>query len=225
VTEAEWLACEDPQVMLPSLPEGSTERKLRLFAVACCRNVWAFLTDESSRDAVEFAERQADEVVSEEDRKRVRDAAYHAHWLARTYPGDSGTRNVRTCATGAALLAIAQTHRAAMAAAESARALAHESGDIFATVFAQASRAQAILLREILGNPFRPLVFDPAWRTSDVLALATGIYDEKAFDRMPILADALQDAGCANDDILAHCRGEGPHVRGCWVADLVLEKG
>ena len=57
-----------------------------------------------------------------------------------------------------------------------------------------------------------------------VVALARGIYDEKAFDRMPILADALQDAGCDNDDVLSHCRGGGPHVRGCWVVDLLLGK-
>ena len=77
----------------------------------------------------------------------------------------------------------------------------------------------------ILGNPFRPVAFDPAWRTLDVVALARGIYAERAFDRMPILADALQDAGCNNDDLLNHCRDTAtPHARGCWVVDLVLEK-
>ena len=80
------------------------------------------------------------------------------------------------------------------------------------------------MLRDVLGNPFRPVAVDPAWRTSTVVALARGIYDEKAFDRMPILADALQDAGCDNDDVLSHCRGGGPHVRGCWVVDLLLGK-
>ena len=82
----------------------------------------------------------------------------------------------------------------------------------------------AELLRDIFGNPVRPVALDPAWLSSDVVALARGIYDERAFDRMPILADALQDAGCTNDDILSHCRGDGPHVRGCWVVDLVLGK-
>jgi hypothetical protein len=77
----------------------------------------------------------------------------------------------------------------------------------------------------ILGNPFRPVTFDPAWRTSDVVLLAQGIYEERAFERMPILADALQDAGCDNADILAHCRDAStPHARGCWVVDLVLGK-
>ena len=80
-------------------------------------------------------------------------------------------------------------------------------------------------LREVFGNPFRPVTFDPAWLTSDVLALARGIYEERAFDRMPILADALQDAGCECDDILNHCRdANATHVRGCWALDLVLGK-
>ena len=81
------------------------------------------------------------------------------------------------------------------------------------------------LVRDVFGNPFAPTqLFDPAWLTSTVLALAKGIYEERAFDRMPILADALQDAGCDSADILDHCRGPGPHVRGCWVVDLVLGK-
>jgi hypothetical protein len=81
------------------------------------------------------------------------------------------------------------------------------------------------LLREVLGNPFRPVTVDPAWLTPTVVALAAGIYADRAFDRLPILADALQDAGCDLADIHAHCRGPGPHVRGCWVVDLVLGKG
>jgi hypothetical protein len=83
---------------------------------------------------------------------------------------------------------------------------------------------QTALLRDIFGNPFRPVAVDPAWLTSDVLALAKGIYEDRAFDRMPILADALQEAGCDSDDILNHCRGPGPHARGCWVVDLILGK-
>ncbi|MBN9122373.1 MAG: hypothetical protein J0I06_25070 [Planctomycetes bacterium] len=79
-------------------------------------------------------------------------------------------------------------------------------------------------MREVFGNPFRPVDVSP-WLTSDVVALARGIYDERAFDRMPILADALQDAGCDNVNVLDHCRGPGEHVRGCWVIDLLLGKG
>jgi hypothetical protein len=80
------------------------------------------------------------------------------------------------------------------------------------------------LLRDIFGNPFRPVAFDSHWRTADVLGLARAIYDDRAFERMPILADALMDAGCENEEIINHCRGEGPHVRGCWVVDLILGK-
>jgi hypothetical protein len=80
------------------------------------------------------------------------------------------------------------------------------------------------ILRDVFGNPFRPVAFSPDWRTDTVLALARQMYDSREFSAMPILADALQDAGCDNDDILSHCRGDGPHVRGCWVVDLVLGK-
>ncbi|MBP3961028.1 hypothetical protein J8F10_37890 [Gemmata sp. G18] len=84
---------------------------------------------------------------------------------------------------------------------------------------------QIALLHDIFGNPFHPVSLDPSWLTSTVVALAEGIYQGRTFDRMPILADALQDAGCDNDDILTHCRDVGSHVRGCWVVDLILGKG
>ena len=78
-------------------------------------------------------------------------------------------------------------------------------------------------MREIFGNPFRPITFNAAWRTTDVMLLATGIYEEKAFDGTPILADALQDAGCDSDALLNHLRdANATHVRGCWALDLVL---
>jgi hypothetical protein len=85
-------------------------------------------------------------------------------------------------------------------------------------------RSQADLVRDIFGNPFRKVKFSPSWRTDTAMSLARAMYESRDFSAMPILADALQDAGCDNDDILVHCRGPGPHVRGCWVVDLVLEK-
>ena len=84
--------------------------------------------------------------------------------------------------------------------------------------------SQSHRLRDVVGNPFRPVAFAPEWLTSDVLALARQMYESRDFGAMPILADALQDAGCDNTDVLNHCRGDGPHVRGCWVVDLVLGK-
>jgi hypothetical protein len=88
----------------------------------------------------------------------------------------------------------------------------------------QELRSQAHLLRDIFGNPFRPVAFAPAWRTDTAVSLARQMYESRDFSAMPILADALQDAGCDNAEILDHCRGPGPHVRGCWVVDLVLGK-
>jgi hypothetical protein len=83
----------------------------------------------------------------------------------------------------------------------------------------------AFVLDDLFGNPFRPVTLDPAWRTPGVIALARTIYADPAFNRMPELADALEQAGCISLDILAHCRQPCEHVRGCWVADLLLEKG
>jgi hypothetical protein len=80
------------------------------------------------------------------------------------------------------------------------------------------------LIRELFGNPFRPITLPSSWRSDTVLSLARQMYESRDFVAMPILADALQDAGCDSDDILEHCRGPGPHVRGCWVADRVLNK-
>jgi hypothetical protein len=82
----------------------------------------------------------------------------------------------------------------------------------------------ALVVRELVGNPFRPFSLNPSWLTPTVLALATGIYEERAFDSMPILADALQDAGCDNEEVLNHCRQPEKHGRGCWCVDLLLGK-
>ncbi len=78
--------------------------------------------------------------------------------------------------------------------------------------------------RDIFGNPFRPVAVDPAWLTPKVVAFATAVYADRAFDSLPILADALEEAGCVNADLLVHCRSDCPHVRGCWVIDRLLGK-
>ena len=84
--------------------------------------------------------------------------------------------------------------------------------------------AQASLLRDVIGNPFHGAAVEIRWQTANVVALARAIYAERAFQRLPILADALEDAGCTDRAILDHCRQPGEHVRGCWVVDLVLGK-
>ena len=85
-------------------------------------------------------------------------------------------------------------------------------------------REQCHLVRCMFGNPFRPPTLTRAWLSSTVVSLAQTVQDERAFDRLPILANALEDAGCCDANILGHCRGPGPHVRGCWVVDLLLAK-
>src|SRR5262249_31217393 len=88
-------------------------------------------------------------------------------------------------------------------------------------------QAQADLVREIMGNPFRRIELDAAWlgrSDAAVAKIAAVVYEEQAWDRLPILADALEEAGCSHADILDHCRGPGPHVRGCWAVDLLLGK-
>ena len=84
--------------------------------------------------------------------------------------------------------------------------------------------AWCLIARDIFGNPFRAATIDPRWGTSTVTSLAQAIYEDRAYDRLPILADALEEASCDDADLLAHLRGEGPHVRGCWAVDLILGK-
>ncbi len=94
---------------------------------------------------------------------------------------------------------------------------------VFASVYEWTGLEWGALVRDIYGpNPFRPVVFDPSWRTSTAVGLARSMDESHDFAAMPLLADALEDAGGDSPDVLAHCRGDGPHVRGCWVVDLVL---
>jgi hypothetical protein len=86
------------------------------------------------------------------------------------------------------------------------------------------ARAMRPLFYELFGDTENPVALDPGWRTEAVVGLATGIYADRAFDRLPVIADALEDAGCADAGVLGHCRGPGPHARGCWVVDLLLGK-
>ncbi len=95
----------------------------------------------------------------------------------------------------------------------------HAASDI-----ASREKLQCKLVRCIFGNPFRPVAFDPNWLTSTVRGLASSAYDSREFGTLPVLADALQDAGCDDETVLGHLRGPGPHARGCWVLDAILGK-
>jgi hypothetical protein len=214
VTEAEWDACADPEAMLRLLRGRVSDRKLRLFAVACCRRVAHINTHPGAAPAVEAAERFADGRIGERERLQAWRGVY-----AKQY-GDLTTWSAALGAVKKQAFPAAR-HASSRAAYDVAAGL---SGDSWRQAWEAERRAQAGLLRCIAGNPFRPVAPEPGWLTSTAAGLASGIYAERAFDLLPVLADALQDAGCGDADVLAHCRGPGPHVRGCWVVDLVLAR-
>jgi hypothetical protein len=170
------------------------------------------LHDSRSKEAVRCAEEYADGLLTANDLAEAANAAWDAHLQLHDAEYHASKAAVWV-AEVTAEFAASETADAAISATVCDPNDPEEDGNY-----------QASSLRCIFGNPFRPVTFDLSWLTSTVVALATGIYQDRAFDRMPILADALQDAGCENEDILNHCRGEGVHVRGCWLVDLILGK-
>ena len=221
MTESQWLTCTDPQVMLDFLHGKASDRKLRLFACGCARQVWGLLKDERSRTAVETAERFADGLVTRSELSPARSAARRESWLSSMWPVDW------------AAAAMWSTMESARRAAEEAARRAAKAWSMMVSARKAARKDQATILRDIFGNPFRCVPLAHVWLTwnnGSVPSLAQGIYDDQwiywkqAFERMPILADALEEAGCDNADILGHCRQPGTHVRGCWALDLLLGK-
>ena len=218
MTEADWLACSDPESMLQFLCAGQvSDRKLRLLACACCRRVWDRLTDPRSRRAVEVAERFAD---------------------SRATPHELGEARVHAVAPmgGASTAAYWATNKkmsgpicnVLAAAASPAQQEVWISEAAWEAELTARTGRQVRLVHEVMGNPFRPRRLEPgwlAWGCGLVRHLAEGIYEEQGFERMGVLGDALEDAGCNDEDVLAHCRQGREHVRGCWVLDLILGKG
>jgi hypothetical protein len=247
MTEAEWTSCREPEKMLTFLRESGrvSERKLRLFGVAVCRRIWPLLTDPRSRKALDLAEQWAEGRATEEGLAAAHDdataAANDGYWQARS-PG-TYAENLATRATLAAAQAVCSVVEGSYAevAEQAARASAHQAAAV--VLFARddepaAERAsqsahraqeagQASLLRDIFGPPpfgsYGPVDFSVLrWNDGTVVRIARGIYEEGAFERMPVLADALLDAGCDRDDMLEHLRSPGPHVRGCFALELLL---
>jgi hypothetical protein len=224
VTESEWVACSKLEPMLMFLHERVSDRKFRLFACACCRRVWDALGDETNRAAVEVTERFCDGSASDEERRAASDRAW-ALYEKRSEGSGYGT----PAASAAFAAASASAHAMPWLVGYDFKTAAHmaaEGAAKLAPSFDAERAVQVVLLRDIVGPlPFRPVALAPDWLTSDVRTLARGIHDERAFDRLPILADALQDAGCNSADLLDHCRDINQvHARGCWVVDLVLER-
>lgn len=238
MTEAEWWACSDPQRMLEFLGSNVSERKLRLFAVACGRHCATTVECQSTDiwEALDAAERYADGAAnakllaeaSERAWRRCIVSSVHvtagmatSAASASAKPLDSGTA-ARAARHAYAERQWGEAHRAARSQGQTPpfderQAIRETAEKVMGTL-------QARLARDIFGNPLRPVTIDPVWRTSTVVSLAQAIYDERAFDRLPILADALEDAGCSSREMLDHCRQPGEHVRGCWALDLILSK-
>jgi len=247
MTESDWLHAADADKMLKQLPKLKhklSPRKLRLFCVGCCRQIFDVM-EENCRQAVDMAERHADGAATLEEMTTAREPAarrnrrrfdifgliraqkspekMREHGTARwcweategaTRPGKPVPGKV---IQGVAILSMQLGRERLPLAPEALSIRGIIQGLTEAPLLAG-------ILRDVAGNPFRPATINPIWQTGNATALAQSIYEDRAFDRLPILADALEDAGCTNADVLNHCRGGGEHVRGCWVVDLVLGK-
>lgn len=226
MTDAEWVVCTNPTLMLEFLKGKPCGRKLRLFACACCRLVWHLLVDERSRGAVEAAERLADGLIADGEAQAAFAAACDASIAVRRSPDASPETMLRLRRQPA-------PDKVRRAVYKAAFAVGHGVEDVQAHI--RGSKSDLVdgpmrsrLLRDIFGPlPFRPVAIAPgwySWNDGTIPKLAEAIYQERVFDSLPVLADALEEAGCTDAEILSHLRGPGPHTRGCWPLDLILGK-
>ena len=224
MTEAEWLASKNPVAML-DWPKARRfrARKLRLFAVACGRRMWQWLPDERSKAAIVALETFADGPGKQPDKERLREAWEPAYKLAKADKSDSPKSIAASAVAG--LSEPTEAHHATFYGTRrtlDAAKAGNRAGE--AAVLAE-------LLRDIIGNPFAKNAFDLSLRTTEIRSLGQACYDERDAesgelerDRLLVLSDALEEAGCTNAALLEHLRGTGAHVRGCWALDLVLGK-
>ena len=230
MTADDWYASNSLEDLIASsgLPEG--HRKFRLFNAACARRVAHLMPDNNARRLIDLAEQRADGLLPDEDWLRA------VFETVDPYIGNEAARDDAGGTTFGVLMHLHQTDprsvlRLAESVVETRAFVAYTRGhpttvsldDWMRQAVEDETRALCDLFRCVCGNPFRPLAIDARWLTSTVRALALGIDTDQAFDRMPILADALQDAGCDREGVLGHCR-EGVHARGCWVVDHLLNK-
>lgn len=195
MTEAEWDTCTDPQKMLEFLRGKVSERRVRLFSVACCRRAWWLLEKRRSKNAVEVAERYADGRATGEKLSK----AYEAAADAANELGDWCAHDAAQCAAPDVHLQVAARRIAFCGRKE--------------------SEARSDLLRHIVGNPFKPYPSPGSW-PSTVIQLAQALYDAHG-DRL-VLADALEE--CGHQELARHFREEEWHMKGCWAMDMILGK-
>jgi hypothetical protein len=230
MNEAEWLTCNDPLAMLEFIAGTATDRKLRLFMVDACRRCWHLLADKPYRSAVDVAECFAERLANADELASAHAVAYRvalhgeeggysgplwwAGWFANPYGGALGNADSPDApAVLAASASMPDAHAAAALCVPWAAALGVDTN------------VQATVLRDVVHAPYRAIHWKASWRwwnAGIAVKLAQAIYADRAFDRLPVLADALEEAGCTDADILTHCRQSGEHVRGCWVVDLIL---
>lgn len=198
-----------------------SERKIRLFACACCRRAWDWLDDES-RSLVLLGERLADGLATNVERRAAsKKASERVGSYVTSHPANYAFCGITSLAWHGADLAICH-----LPSKITGVTLRRASGEIRDSKECRIEQEhQQKLLRDIVGHLFVSVSVNSAWLTPTVVSIARSIYTNHAFDRMPILADALQDAGCTHYDVLSHCRDtKTPHARGCWVVDLILGK-
>jgi hypothetical protein len=236
VTEVDWQASTDPEKMQEFLQGKASDRKLRYFLVACARRILPRSPDEDEIEVLAVAERFADGTESRNRLARARSSLKEGQPArALRWP------LLYTDQISSVPAWHASRDQIVRAASEGARTCVWKSVWTSFTSFDKAAAAldfqraaQAWLLRDMFGNPFHPVSLDSAvltWNDAIVVRLAQAAYEERQMPggtldngRLAVLADALEEAGCANADILSHCRSGGDHVRGCWVVDLVLGK-
>jgi hypothetical protein len=221
MTEQEWLDWTDVDWLLAYLSgRGPPDaRKVRLLACACCRRLWRGL-DAASRSAVETAEDFADGRAGSARLTAARRAVKAARAV-----GDSGhlAEAVLAAVYDGEVPLHYRIRHGMRACAEAAVEVSRSLG-----AWAAERTAQADLLRDLFANPFRPPALDPAglrWQDGLVVRMARAVCEDRRYQDLPVLADALEDAGCTDTVLLDHCRGPGPHARGCWLLDLLLNGG
>jgi hypothetical protein len=215
--ERQWLACTDPDLMMNLWQGKTTERKLRLFACACARQVWHLLEEDSAARAVLPAEQIAEGLVPAREAPVLRPI--------RTAVGvrEDSARAAARCVVAQACARKPDAELAALNAAAAAQ-FAAPHGERKAA-WQTARRRQCDLIRDLCPDPARPIVVDRSWLTwSDglVAKLAQDIRAGQRLAEVPVLGDALEEAGCSDEALLAHCRGP-LHVRGCWLLDLLAD--
>lgn len=231
MTEHDWLTGSDPTALLAFAEGRASPRKLRLFACACVRRGWSLLRYRAPRHAVETAERYAEGQANDAELGQARDQAEVSAGNApefEQYAYQAAAACVAEDAAGAARGAVEAMRQQAIRTVCYELTPGENEGRANALAADAEGRAQCDLLRELLGNPYRPLAIDVTWLAAAdgaARAMSEWIEREQRFDELPYLADALTDAGCRNDALLDHLRGPDDHYRGCWALDALLGRG